>query len=528
VLDHTLTNEVVSAHVKDVLNDIGTFSFTVGTTKGVNSGRYLYNDIALDDKIKFYFWDAARGSCPANPQFVGKVSKINGPLNLDSGFHRVIEGKMQGEILERRFKMNKRWQAAEADDIVADIASDLGLGAGDIAVDTTAESITVRTESYFDILKRVSDYWLNAGSQVKKDFYVDADNDLVWKARPIRTVAVETFTVNLNIDEYTVLRDVLGVKNKIYVYGALGQKYPAGPDDWTDSLTDWTADIGTLSLANGVNEYKAGSWGIKATPVGGGSDVLFHRTFDRITIRDINMLKFWRNYSAVNPSTYEVHLWAPDVSNYFESTAIGVTSTWQFKELPLGPNQMYDAALNPNGIWIEGAGNPNWWDLKAIEFYIFNGVVNTPDFFDVIYFEPLRFYNSAENAASQSSYGIREAEFVDDTLLSNTECQQRAEALLFQLKDPATRVDVTTKLNMNVLLGDQLTLTLPAESISAAAYDVVSVEHDYAKGRPASTKFTALGSSNTRLVPPATVLESIRRNMTYFKSSSCLDRKHTR
>lgn len=512
-LKYTLDCETPSIHTTDVLtSDIGTFNFSLPTVKGVPP--YLFNDVDVNWKVKIYLGYDSIGA--GDLVMVGKILKIGAPLSKDQGYVRVFEGKCLGEILERQFKTNKCWVSVDAHDIVVDIANDLGLGVGDIAADTTDETITVQTENYFDLLKRVSDYWTVAAT-VKKDFFVDTDNDLVWKARPIRTAGVETLTVGTNILSYGVFHDVLSVKNKITVYGAPNTTYPADKDGWTEALTNWSATVGTLSL-DGVSK-KYGSWSICCTPVAGQSTCHFKRTFPSVNIRDISSIKFWRSYSNINATTYQVRLHAPDSSNYFTSTAIGSAGTWAWCDLALGPSQEYDANLNPNGIWTTGAGTPNWWDIQAIEFYIVNGIINCPDFIDVMFFSPVRFTYTVEDSgvgSSQAKYGIRQAEFTDNTLVSDANCESRAKTLLYQLKNPTVRIDVVTPGNTNLKIGDRLSLSIPVEGISAANYDVVSVEHDFNMGGFMST-VKMVDSVNTRILPPTTMAEAITKHINMMK-----------
>jgi hypothetical protein len=196
-LDHTITDEA-TGHVKDVLNGIGTFNFTLPTARGIPATPYAYTDIAVSDKAKFYFWYSDKESCPATPQFVGRITKISAPL-ADS-YYRIFEGKLHSEILQRRLQPAQYWNNVEVGTIPIEVATDLGLGTGLIALDATHVTVYSSNDTYLDLLKKISDYWVNAGSQVKKDFYVDVGDaghplgHLIWDVRPLRTTDVETLT----------------------------------------------------------------------------------------------------------------------------------------------------------------------------------------------------------------------------------------------------------------------------------------------------------------------------------------------
>lgn len=63
---------------------------------------------------------------------------------------------------------------------------------------------------------------------------------------------------------------------------------------------------------------------------------------------------------------------------------------------------------------------------------------------DGLYFDKGRWRSTAEDATSQTNYGVREAEYRFDTLHSDSDCEKRAETLLYPLKDPPIRLDVAT------------------------------------------------------------------------------------
>lgn len=172
-----------------------------------------------------------------------------------------------------------------------------------------------------------------------------------------------------------------------------------------------------------------------------------------------------------------MRLRAPDSANYFEAD-YNTGGAWTFNELDLGTAHEYHATRNPNGTWTKG-GSANWWDIEHIQFRANWAVNNNFIYIDGLWFFPERWSDTASNAASQTSYGQRDLEVTDDKLHSDGDCEKRAETLLYQLKDPPTQIDLTVVGNTNVLVGDRLSMTIPAEGISAANYDVISVEHSF-------------------------------------------------
>jgi len=350
VKDHTITGEAIGIYTKEVLTDgVGHFKLSVPTVKGI-ANPYYYDDIALNDKVKIWFdYDSVSG----DPDFIGFVERISAPLSTQSGWIREISGFSQGGVLLRRFKTDKFYDAVGFATIVTEWANDLSLGTGDIAADATAVTLEVKTKTYFDLLREISDYWVNAGTQLKKDFYVDVDNDLVCKNRPLRSVGVETLTVGTDIERYHVLRDASFVKNDITVYGAAEKKLP-DDESWTEETTNWTADDGTVGRHN-VGQ-QVGTWYIRGHTGAADNSYAFKRDIPRVTIRDISQVCFWR-YNATNCSTSNCRLRAPDASNYFQADLGNTSADWSFKQLSMGPNHIYDAAENPNGTWTE-TGSP--------------------------------------------------------------------------------------------------------------------------------------------------------------------------
>lgn len=500
VKDHTITDELLSLHVKNrVTNAPGLFSFSVPTKK--NGDTYYYNDVALDDKVKIWLgYDSVSG----NPDFVGKILNISAPLSVPSGYIRVFTGKDQGEILERRQK-TKHWKAIGASTIVTEIANDLSLTLGEITADATAITLTAINEPYWHVLQRISDYWFNAGTQIKKDFFVSWDNKLHWKTRPIRTVGVETLTVGDNIVSYNVMRDTKAIKNKIRVYGDMIKTYPTDTDGLTDAVADWAAGAGDSVATNTDRQCGDFSINISDAGVGAGATrsnigVISALYPDRDTYKYINFKYKLADDAGVPVPYLECSIRAPDLTNSFKwiiywntTPRAGPLNTWLSAQLPLG--SPYVAA----GKWIKF--NAAAWDnIQAINFNVYDaGASNISVKIDCLHFSHARYYNLADAGAAV----IREYTVVDDNLLTDSDCQKRAETLLYQMQNTPIRVDVVTLGNMNLLVGDRLAMTIPAEAISAVNYDVAEVDHNLSKLGFAST-VKMVNTADKRVLPPIT------------------------
>lgn len=483
--------------------NVGRFSFSLPTKFGT---LYKYNDVAVFDKVKIWL---DYGTVPVDPLFAGRILRINAPLATETGYVRVFKGRDLSEVLLRRFKRDKAWVSTGASTIVTELANDLSLGTGEITADATSVNLTVETEPYFDVLQRISDYY-DVGGSVLKDFFVDISNNLRWKTRPLRTVGVETLAVGDNIETCDPTYDVDLVYNKIRVYGEAGTFKPPDQDaSWTENTTDWTADTGENLRADVPKQV--GTYAIYCYTGNLADTVDFYRTITSTNIRFINELRFYifLDTGAATADPCDVRLHAPDASNYFKAS-LGNSAGWTFKTLQLGASNMYDADKNPNGDWT-AVGSANWWDIRKIQFIVTYPIDDQETAVDGMYFVPDRYVYTAEDGTSQTDYGIRDFEHFDDHLTSNSDCEKRAKTFLYQLKDLVTRLDVTTPGNPNILIGDRLSMTIPAENISAENFDVVSVTHMLNKMIGFKTLCSMVNTANTRNMP-ATAYTEILRN----------------
>ena len=173
---------------------------------------------------------------------------------------------------------------------------------------------------------------------------------------------------------------------------------------------------------------------------------------------------------------------------WYELGTLEADSRWHFYQIPAGRD-------NENG-WIK-SGALDWSLIMFIEIAQGNGDSNV--LIDSLYIDNRRYSDIADDATSQTAYGIHEMILTDDNLYTDVDCQKRSEALLYQMKDPITRIDLEVPGNTNVLIGDRLTLTIPAEGISAASYDVTSVTQQLTNGF--RTFIESVSTSNSRLVP---------------------------
>ena len=521
-LRYTITEDA-KIHVKEVVTDnVGLFSFWLPTVKGKG---YRYEDVEVFDKAKFYFWYADTGSCPDTPSFIGKIYKITTPLNKQTGYVRIFHGKSLGEILQRQFIEYKAWEDVAASTIVTELANDLGLGTTEIETDSTSITLIVDHERYFDVLRKISDYWYDAGNQIKKDFYVDVDNNLVWKSRPFRTTGVETLTVGENVLSYNVVRSIEDVKNRITVYGEQGRvgepgmegrSYPSDGDAWTmDAVANWSCVDGLCSnILTDPDDKIVGAHSVSAFTNDDGY-LKFKRTnnfnvplFGIAAYQTLNF--YFKNDEASSEQTHgRVELWAPNSSNYFYASLDPLTlNQWLWYSFALGQNQEYDEDKRPNAPWRK-TGSPSWNRVTNICWYIWGAGYHDEFHLDGLHFGHGRWRSTVEDATSQTDYGIREYFVVDNSLKSDGDCEKRAQTLLSQLKTPPIRLDITTVGNTNIKVGDRLTVSIPAEGISRQAFDVIAVEHTF-NDNGFMTSATMINTADTRRPAATTQGELLR------------------
>lgn len=508
VLDHTITSSALNINVKHSLTDaVGSFRFTVPTR---TAGSYIYDDIALHDKVKIYL---GYDSVGATPDFIGYVDTVPGTLSTPQGYVREVSGLCLGEVLLRRLKTNASWSSTAASTIVTALATDLSLGTGEIATETITEDIEVETESYFDLLQRVSDYWKDGSNKVKYDFYVDVDGDLVWHARPIRTAGVEALSVGTNILHYNVHPDVDQVGNNITVYGKAAKTNPANSDGWTESTAGWTSD-GTLTADL---DEQVGTYSIKATK-SSTQNMYLDRDIDTFSCRwpkEFKTMNFWWKVtdSVAVPTYWVLHLYAPDNSNYFlYGVALPKCDEWIHFTAPVGPDASY-------GYYRGTVGAPSWEQITYLHFYVAAPTNRVFEWFlDAFHFAGQRYSGSASDLPS--AYEQRDLEIIDDNLTSDAMCTQRAEKLLYQMKDPPVQITVTTFGNTNILVGDRLSMTIPAEGIAAASYDVFQVEHSLSADRGFVTKAVMVDSENVRKTAMVDMVDALVRTQRQVRAVS--------
>jgi hypothetical protein len=322
---------------------------------------------------------------------------------------------------------------------------------------------------------------------------------------------VEAVTVGTNVLNYTLTRDVKPVANYVTVYGAKRKTWPTTYDGVTEQTgAETPADDGWTGL--GTESWSAvsaiNSESVATTRAATTSNSLV-QDFPSITALDMSgwkknsydLLTFWMQVTDdpdASGRLAAVQMYAPDVGNmyvqFIGDQVLGLDE-WFKVTLPVGDD--YVGAF-PYGEWAATVGTPSWANVQSITVSyvsVANGVIAfLIDGFEI---SGCRFSSYATDAASVAAYGRRDYEMVDNKLGSDSECQQRAETILYQRKDPVVEAEVTVNGNANILIGDRIALTLPKEGITTSNFDLTRVTNNFAQGGWTTT-FKSVNSGNLR------------------------------
>lgn len=502
VKDYTITSDCLSYRFKTAMTDqLGNFTFSLPAMKGTTK---CYDDIALFDKVYFY---AGYNSVGATALFAGRIESIQNQWAKDQ-YVRTFSGHDLGEVTTRLLWHQNNSDSHTAHEIVDHWRINCGLADGLVDADATVVEIISSESNYQSLLKTVSDY----SGIITKDWYVDVDNKLVWKARPLRSGAnVSILTVGDNILSYNLTRDLSEVYNNIYGFGASEPTKPgtlvsgetctneldiAATDIPTDhkaleeTLTDWTYDsnddAAVLAQYNPGHPNTQKGIDFRVVAMTGLADewMWVSRAISPcIRVKDSARLNYFFQYAAAPAvlTDFEVRLLAPDTSNYFFMNVPAADwpvdgATGKHLHPDLGPAYESSAADN---TWIR-IGSPSWYDIEGLTFYMqWDNDADIPfaTWFDAIYFSSLRWHDYDADIGSTIAYGVRDLVVTDDRLHSNTEVSKYLLMLKAKHKDPFLQLDVVTPMDVNLLVGDQLQVTIPNENLPATKFDVIRVEH---------------------------------------------------
>lgn len=401
--------------------------------------------------------------------FNGKVEEIRFLSSAMENYIR-LRGRCWGEWLFQKLVTNL-YENQKGETIVKHLIDNyVGLshvrGSTELieATDTTYTKLEYENTPVFDILKYIAKTADKAGA-IGFDFRVATDGKFEFFPKNTKT-SIVPLSEKLDLGEYR--KDIFRKRDRIYVYGAAEKREPSDGDAWTETLAYWYEIQGTLGL---LGIKKIGNYSV-ACSRGDGNTVRFYRTHAVMPLDSRTLLKFYTQdmYGAISSS--KVRLRAPDENNYFEADTGAQTSSWTLKELPLGNKNIFDADLNPTGVWTK-VGSPSWQNIHAVEFVHTTGYSTTGLYVDGLHYFPIRW-------SSTYGSGSRELAETDEELHSDDECLLRAKALYDHLSSPAEYIRVTSDIidygTTPILAGDRIWVTLPNENVDGY-YRVISAEY---------------------------------------------------
>jgi len=331
-------------------------------------------------------------------------------------------------------------------------------------VDPDDEIATTFTREYFKVpvfkvIEEICKSSAKSTGEIGFDFYVDVEGDVhvfPWNKFASSVVAKR----GDNVEGFRVKRLGFPIKNQIWVYGEASKILPPN-DEWSESLDNWVADFGEVSL--GSVTPKVGSKYIVARCDLVGDSLrraIIHRTFPTL-VSIPSRWGFWiqpRDYAL---DSWKIRAWK-DASNYFEliDQASTPTNTWTWKEFNTGKTYEYDEDKNPEGIWNK-VGSPSWRLIAGIQYYIeVYSAFPSYTWIDGILFDGLRWEGFAEDSgagSSQEKYGIKPLEplFIDE-LTSDAQCLIVAQEELKRRKDPRRVIEVdVVPVDLSLRQGDK-------------------------------------------------------------------------
>jgi hypothetical protein len=178
-----------------------------------------------------------------------------------------VSGRCWDERLFRRV-VTKTYENKKGEEIIRDLL-DYYVGLNHVcnsvelveATDTTYTKLEYSDTPVMDILRQIADSADKAGI-IGYDFRIAPDGKFEFFPKNSKTS-----TVNLNerIEESEYSLDIIGVRNRIVVYGAADKSVPVDRDSWSETLTPidgiWTTTSGTVSFdtalrIKGVGRHK--------------------------------------------------------------------------------------------------------------------------------------------------------------------------------------------------------------------------------------------------------------------------------
>jgi len=456
-----------------VTEEVGSFNLLLQ-----NFGAAYTDQITVGDLIEVA---VTRGVDPYYKVIKGRIESVSkmAEASLRGMQHYLrLKGRDLGAELFNRL-VTKRYVNQEGSVIVKDILSNF----------TSLESIDVETtnsayaeEEYenkpaWEIIKYIAETSKNASNVIGYDFKCE-EGDLKFFYKTKYTSAVD-LTDLITLVEYE--KAIERVRNNIYVYGEASKPLPLDRDAWTETLdinndgaNDWASGTGTGAVSLDNTEKIKGSYSIKTNVT--TADYYGRAILTLPTGMEVNCNKYPSLTFQIRAATS----YCGDVTVQLEDSA-GMVVRREVK-IRLGEWNLlqFMCGRKHSDEWTHSLFNTqpfNGEQVKKVDITChFSGAGTGAFWVDNIFFDKCRWSAVAEDATSQSKYGVRELAIIDETLISDDACAKVAETELKYRKDLAEFLRVTVLGDPRIVAGEMIHVTSLNEGIDAN-YRIQNVEH---------------------------------------------------
>ncbi len=296
----------------------------------------------------------------------------------------------------------------------------------------------------------------------------------------IASISTNQLTMENNLAHtYTTAQNALvtQIDDVVYLDAAWENNYTTGNNSvlfqigeyggWVYTpYTQWDSTV----ISNGSNEVYEGDKSVEVNFNAGLTTVRLYLLFPAgINFNDY--LKLFAKIYFGTTAPDHMYIWLlTDGSNGVSSNKItGLEADkWISLEYSIGEDNA--------DSWINETGTLNWESIRAIEFEIvYSGANTDPIYIDRMFINGKRWGGIsggglAEDATSQSTYGVKEHVVINDGLLADTECEAKAQALLLYYKNPRVTIELESKtlniVDYPIIPGNKVPVNLPLHSIS--------------------------------------------------------------
>ena len=309
-------------------------------------------------------------------------------------------------------------------------------GSTDDRINSTHSKSYTRVTPW-EVTKELLDLASNPSSVIGFDIFETPSGALVGHLR--NSLDFVSDVASLTPEKFSKITDVHTVINCQQVFGRF--RFQTGDAGWDDSLSGWTARIGTILFPNPGYILVDNN----------GKECEVYRTMSPYALLSADPLST-PEAECVNHVYCQMmmgdgyqpsnSLWiifeCDTIDDYFYHTFLNVTQMYNYEvDQDLG-----DANTGAGKFWTKH-GSADWNKIKNVVFYgwTFSGdtMYITVDYLKIT---PLRFRSLYQDATSQAAYGVVDGDpQIDETLSSDSECFARAKSIVGVKKDPSITLE---------------------------------------------------------------------------------------